>query len=86
MVNKPVMFNHDNFFSKNKIWPYGENKTGKYLKNALGEIVLVVIGILIAIQLNSAKQNNDKRVKAVPQNFLIDTNRIIIDKILNLNI
>ena len=26
-----------------------ENKTGKYLKYAIGEIVLVVIGILIAL-------------------------------------
>lgn len=30
-----------------------ENKTGKYLKYAIGEIVLVVIGILIAIQINN---------------------------------
>jgi len=29
-----------------------KNKTGKYLKYAVGEIVLVVIGILIALQLN----------------------------------
>ena len=33
-----------------------ENKTGKYFKYALGEIVLVVIGILIALQLNSWKE------------------------------
>tara|TARA_R110002074_G_scaffold367649_1_gene541744 strand:+ start:142 stop:900 length:759 start_codon:yes stop_codon:yes gene_type:complete len=30
-----------------------KNKTGKYLKYAIGEIVLVVIGILIAIQINN---------------------------------
>ena len=30
-----------------------EGKTGKYLKYALGEIVLVVIGILIALQINN---------------------------------
>ena len=30
-----------------------ENKTGKYFKYAIGEIVLVVIGILIALQLNN---------------------------------
>ncbi|QBA63964.1 DUF6090 family protein [Muriicola soli] len=30
-----------------------ENKTGKYFKYAFGEIVLVVIGILIALQINS---------------------------------
>ena len=30
-----------------------ENKTGKYLKYAIGEIVLVVIGIMIAVQVNA---------------------------------
>ena len=30
-----------------------ENKTGRYLKYAIGEIVLVVIGILIALQINN---------------------------------
>ena len=34
-----------------------ENKTGKYLKYAIGEIVLVVIGILIALWINSLYQN-----------------------------
>lgn len=33
-----------------------ENKTGKYLKYAIGEIILVVIGILIALQLNNWNQ------------------------------
>jgi len=33
-----------------------QNKTGKYLKYAIGEIVLVVIGILIALSIN--KWNN----------------------------
>ena len=27
-----------------------ENKTGKYLKYAIGEVVLVMIGILLALQ------------------------------------
>ena len=30
-----------------------ENKTGKYFKYAIGEIFLVVIGILIALQINN---------------------------------
>jgi hypothetical protein len=30
-----------------------ENKPMKYLKYALGEIVLVVIGILVALQINN---------------------------------
>ncbi|WP_345167751.1 DUF6090 family protein [Algibacter aquimarinus] len=39
-----------------------QNKTGKYFKYAIGEIVLVVIGILIALQVNylneQRKENN----------------------------
>src|SRR5210317_368566 len=35
-----------------------ENKTGKYLKYAIGEIVLVVIGILIALQINNWNEEN----------------------------
>ena len=30
-----------------------ENKTGTYFKYAIGEIILVVIGILIAVQINN---------------------------------
>jgi len=35
-----------------------EGKTSKYLKYAIGEIVLVVIGILIALQLNNLNEKN----------------------------
>jgi hypothetical protein len=34
-----------------------EGKTGKYFKYAIGEIILVVIGILIALQINSWNEN-----------------------------
>lgn len=34
-----------------------ENKTSKYFKYAVGEIVLVVIGILIALQINNWNEN-----------------------------
>jgi hypothetical protein len=34
-----------------------ENKTGKYIKYAIGEIILVVIGILIALQINNWNQS-----------------------------
>ena len=38
-----------------------EGKIGKYLKYALGEIVLVVIGILIALQINNWNQDRLNR-------------------------
>jgi hypothetical protein len=38
-----------------------KNKTGKYLKYAIGEIVLVFIGILIALQLNAWKEENTEK-------------------------
>jgi hypothetical protein len=38
-----------------------ENKTGKYFKYAIGEIVLVVIGILIALQINTWNQEKQNR-------------------------
>ena len=39
-----------------------ENKTSKYLKYAIGEIILVVIGILIALQINNWNtQKNENR-------------------------
>ena len=40
-----------------------ENKTTKYFKYAIGEIILVVIGILIALQLNIQKEvANEKKI------------------------
>ncbi|WP_455168472.1 DUF6090 family protein [Aegicerativicinus sediminis] len=38
-----------------------ENKTSKYLKYAIGEIVLVVIGILIALQINNWNEQRKER-------------------------
>jgi hypothetical protein len=38
-----------------------ENKTSKYFKYAIGEIVLVVIGILIALQINNWNENRNSR-------------------------
>lgn len=40
-----------------------QGKTGKYFKYAIGEIVLVVIGILIALQINNWNEWRKDRVK-----------------------
>lgn len=39
-----------------------ENKTSKYLKYAIGEIILVVLGILIALQINNWNENRKDRI------------------------
>ena len=40
-----------------------EGNLKRYLIYAMGEILLVVIGILIAVQLNNLNQNNSDRNK-----------------------
>lgn len=40
-----------------------EGKTGRYLKYAFGEIILVVIGILIALQINNWNENRKTDIK-----------------------
>lgn len=53
------------FFRKIRQNLLSEGKTGKYLKYAFGEIVLVVIGILIALQINNwneSRKNSNKEI------------------------
>ena len=40
-----------------------ENKTGKYFKYAIGEIVLVVIGILIALSINNWNEGRKAQIQ-----------------------
>lgn len=50
-----------------------KNKTGKYLKYAIGEIILVVIGILIALQLNAWKEElQAKKELKISMNLMLD--------------
>jgi len=67
-----------------------KNKTGKYLKYAIGEIVLVVIGILIALSLNNWKEDLDNRgeenriLSGLKQEF--EANLLEVERNIKLNI
>jgi len=69
------------FFRKIRQNMINENKTGKYLKYAIGEIVLVVIGILIALSINNW---NDSRIDNLREQAYYKTaiNDLINDTIL----
>lgn len=62
------------FFRKIRQDLLSEGKTGKSLKYALGEIILVVIGILIALSINNWNDNNKKSAfeKVALQNLKVD--------------
>jgi hypothetical protein len=56
------------FFRKIRQNLLSEGRTGKYFKYAIGEIILVVIGILIALQLNNYNETlsqNNLEMKAI---------------------
>ena len=68
-----------NFFRKIRQQLLIENKTGKYFKYAIGEILLVVIGILIALGINNWNDERKMRIveldilRGIKQNILLDT-------------
>ena len=64
------------FFRKIRYDLMEKNKTGKYLKYAIGEIVLVVIGILIALSLNNwnQKQIEKKQIRNIYARIVRDFN------------
>jgi len=62
------------FFRKIRQKLLSENKFGKYLIYALGEIILVVIGILIALQINNWNQEkqDDKKEYLLLTQLLVE--------------
>jgi len=64
-----------------------EGKTTKYFKYAIGEIVLVVIGILIALQINNWNENRLKQEQliSVYERILIDVDNDTQDLTANLD-
>lgn len=57
------------FFRKIRQNTLSEGKTGKYLKYAIGEIILVVVGILIALQINN--WNDNRKAEKIELTYLI---------------
>jgi hypothetical protein len=68
------------FFRKIRQNLLSEGRTSKYLKYALGEIILVVIGILIALSINNWNQNKEKTKQ---ENQIL--NQLLIEYTNNLN-
>ena len=62
------------FFRKIRKQYADDNKPLKYMRYAIGEITLIIIGIILALQLNSWKDN--KMVKAESQELL---DRLVVD-------
>ncbi len=67
------------FFRKIRLQLFTNNKFGKYLLYAIGEIILVVIGILIALQINN---RNNQRIldKAEIKSYQNIKRQVIDDK------
>ena len=59
------------FFRRMRQQLLSENKKGKNLKYAIGEIILVVIGILIALQINNLNQ----------ERIVIEQNHVILNNL-----
>jgi len=71
------------FFRKIRQNLLSEGNTRKYLKYAFGEIILVVIGILIALQINNWNQN--RTFKNELQQILIEVDNDLNQDLLYLN-
>ncbi|TJY32834.1 DUF6090 family protein [Pontimicrobium aquaticum] len=60
-----------------------ENRVNKYLLYAIGEIILVVIGILIALQINNNNEANKERIKEL--HYLKNIKNDLLLNITNIN-
>ena len=65
-----IVINMIKFFRKIRKKLLGEGKLSKYFLYAIGEIVLVVIGILIALQINNL--NELKKQKRLTNSYLVN--------------
>ncbi|WGK65154.1 DUF6090 family protein [Croceiramulus getboli] len=76
-----------NFFRKIRRNLLLEGKTGKYFKYAIGEIALVMIGILLALQVNNWNQNRlDQLLESQYYERLLDDvqeEKLILETVVN---
>jgi len=71
------------FFRKIRYDLMEKNKTGKYLRYAIGEIILVMIGILLALQINN--WNNNRIEYKLESNILSEILVNLEKDVVNLN-
>jgi len=71
------------FFRKIRQNLISEGKTTNYLKYAFGEIVLVVIGILIALSINN--WNEKRKIEKMGKEYIREIYTDLTNDILNLN-
>lgn len=70
------------FFRNTRLDALGKNKISRYLKYAIGEIFLVMIGILLALQVNNWNQKRNDRITekklltSLQEDLLININRL----------
>lgn len=72
------------FFRKLRYNLISENKTSKYLKYAIGEIALIIIGILLALQISEWNQNGknkreERKLLSALQNEFLQNKEDIIE-------
>lgn len=72
-----------NFFRKNRKKEADNHNYLKYTRYAIGEIALVVIGILIALQINN--WNEDRKTKKITNEYLINIKNDLIEDISGIN-
>ncbi|WP_179345537.1 DUF6090 family protein [Winogradskyella ursingii] len=69
------------FFRQIRQSMINQNRTKKYLLYAIGEIILVVIGILIALQINNWNEN--RKARAIEINYLKNIKNDLNQEVLN---
>ena len=60
-----------------------ENKTGKYFKYAIGEIILVIIGILFALQINNWNEHRNNQTKL--KSYILEYKTDLVNNISRFN-